>query len=103
MAELADALASGASSRKGVEVRVLFRAPNIRFSGNSKNPKKTEPSNRERGVFACGWRLERRDEAPGRWAWAPLAGRPQSTEGQAWRHAGRLRRSAGPRSLPGRV
>jgi hypothetical protein len=27
MAELADALASGASSRKGVEVRVLFRAP----------------------------------------------------------------------------
>ena len=30
MAELADALASGASSRKGVEVRVLFRAPNIR-------------------------------------------------------------------------
>ena len=29
MAELADALASGASSRKGVEVRVLFRAPRI--------------------------------------------------------------------------
>ena len=27
MAELADALASGASSRKGVEVRVLSRAP----------------------------------------------------------------------------
>jgi|HubBroStandDraft_3_1064219.scaffolds.fasta_scaffold166100_2 hypothetical protein len=29
VAELADALASGASSRKGVEVRVLSRAPNI--------------------------------------------------------------------------
>jgi predicted membrane protein len=28
MAELADALRSGRSSRKGVEVRVLFRAPN---------------------------------------------------------------------------
>jgi len=28
MAELADALGSGPSSRKGVEVRVLFRAPN---------------------------------------------------------------------------
>ncbi len=27
MAELVDALASGASARKGVEVRVLFRAP----------------------------------------------------------------------------
>ena len=29
MAELADALASGASSRKGVEVRVLYRAPSF--------------------------------------------------------------------------
>jgi hypothetical protein len=29
VAELADALASGASSRKGVEVRVLSRAPHI--------------------------------------------------------------------------
>src|SRR5882762_5325618 len=29
MAELADALASGASSLTGVEVRVLFRAPNF--------------------------------------------------------------------------
>src|SRR5882724_10568407 len=34
MAELADALASGASSRKGVEVRVLFRAPKILRTNN---------------------------------------------------------------------
>ena len=31
MAELVDALASGASIRKDVEVRVLFWAPNLRF------------------------------------------------------------------------
>jgi hypothetical protein len=29
MAELADALGSGPSPRKGVEVRVLFRAPSL--------------------------------------------------------------------------
>ena len=32
MAELADALGSGPSPRKGVEVRVLFRAPSLQKS-----------------------------------------------------------------------
>ena len=36
MAELVDALASGASSRKGVEVRVLFWAPNHGPTGTDK-------------------------------------------------------------------
>ena len=44
MAELADALASGASSRKGVEVRVLFRAP-----------KNAATTNQQKESFARIW------------------------------------------------
>ena len=43
MAELVDALASGASARKGVEVRVLFWAPLLRFTPSGtvrKHPQK---------------------------------------------------------------
>ncbi len=43
MAELVDALASGASARKGVEVRVLFWAPFLRFTPSEtvrKHPQK---------------------------------------------------------------
>jgi hypothetical protein len=38
MAELVDALASGASARKGVEVRVLFWAPIWLHYAARKNP-----------------------------------------------------------------
>ncbi len=49
MAELADALASGASSRKGVEVRVLFRAPYFRpFAGTKVVTDPVFP-----GLFIC--------------------------------------------------